>query len=189
MAHLESVTTQKNISVKCKILLKNILSFLDKIFKIYVETTHCKCGVFLPKWDNKMNENKNPTIINKVGDWFKYVANDIEDKLHNNKQYYQPKVTAESLIKVVEVLQQTSVNLAQNNQLQEGLNNFGKMLTNSNKQEPKINTKLQEDIMTNYASTQDNIKNKNMTNNINYDFINKQESLKLKQLLSQEFRT
>ncbi|WP_342272211.1 hypothetical protein [Candidatus Tisiphia endosymbiont of Parasteatoda lunata] len=53
MAHLESVTTQKNISVKCKILLKNILSFLDKIFKIYVETTHCKCGVFLPKWDNK----------------------------------------------------------------------------------------------------------------------------------------
>ncbi|WP_342271925.1 hypothetical protein [Candidatus Tisiphia endosymbiont of Parasteatoda lunata] len=45
MAHLESVTTQKNISVKCKILLKNILSFLDKIFKIYVETTHCKCGV------------------------------------------------------------------------------------------------------------------------------------------------
>ncbi|WP_342272224.1 hypothetical protein [Candidatus Tisiphia endosymbiont of Parasteatoda lunata] len=45
--------TQKNISVKCKILLKNILSFLDKIFKIYVETTHCKCGVFLPKWDNK----------------------------------------------------------------------------------------------------------------------------------------
>ncbi|WP_342272300.1 hypothetical protein [Candidatus Tisiphia endosymbiont of Parasteatoda lunata] len=44
---------KKNISVKCKILLKNILSFLDKIFKIYVETTHCKCGVFLPKWDNK----------------------------------------------------------------------------------------------------------------------------------------
>ncbi|WP_342271833.1 hypothetical protein [Candidatus Tisiphia endosymbiont of Parasteatoda lunata] len=35
---------KKNISVKCKILLKNILSFLDKIFKIYVETTHCKCG-------------------------------------------------------------------------------------------------------------------------------------------------
>ncbi|WP_342272708.1 IS66 family insertion sequence element accessory protein TnpB [Candidatus Tisiphia endosymbiont of Parasteatoda lunata] len=30
-----------------------MLSFLDKIFKIYVETTHCKCGVFLPKWDNK----------------------------------------------------------------------------------------------------------------------------------------
>ncbi|WP_342271830.1 hypothetical protein [Candidatus Tisiphia endosymbiont of Parasteatoda lunata] len=45
---------KKNISVKCKILLKNILSFLDKIFKIYVETTHCKCGVFLPKWDNKI---------------------------------------------------------------------------------------------------------------------------------------
>ncbi|WP_342271143.1 hypothetical protein [Candidatus Tisiphia endosymbiont of Parasteatoda lunata] len=44
---------KKNIFVKCKILLKNILSFLDKIFKIYVETTHCKCGVFLPKWDNK----------------------------------------------------------------------------------------------------------------------------------------
>ncbi len=133
---------------------------------------------------NKMNEDKNPTIINKVGDWFKYVANDIEDRLHNNKQYYQQTVKAESLVKVVEVLQQTSINLAQNNQLQEGLNNSGKMLTNSNKQEPKINTKLQEDIMTNYASTQDNIKNKNMTNNINYDFINKQESLKLKQLLS-----
>ncbi|WP_342271607.1 hypothetical protein [Candidatus Tisiphia endosymbiont of Parasteatoda lunata] len=48
---------KKNISVKCKILLKKylIFSFLDKIFKIYVETTHCKCGVFLPKWDNKMN--------------------------------------------------------------------------------------------------------------------------------------
>ncbi|WP_342271542.1 class I SAM-dependent methyltransferase [Candidatus Tisiphia endosymbiont of Parasteatoda lunata] len=47
---------KKNISVKCKILLKKylILSFLDKIFKIYVETTHCKCGVFLPKWDNKI---------------------------------------------------------------------------------------------------------------------------------------
>ncbi|WP_342272288.1 hypothetical protein [Candidatus Tisiphia endosymbiont of Parasteatoda lunata] len=49
---------KKNISVKCKILLKkylydSFLSFLDKIFKIYVETTHCKCGVFLPKWDNK----------------------------------------------------------------------------------------------------------------------------------------
>ncbi|WP_342271931.1 hypothetical protein [Candidatus Tisiphia endosymbiont of Parasteatoda lunata] len=50
---------KKNISVKCKILLKNILSFLDKIFKIYVETTHCKCGVFLPKWDNKIIEAKN----------------------------------------------------------------------------------------------------------------------------------
>ncbi|WP_342271834.1 hypothetical protein [Candidatus Tisiphia endosymbiont of Parasteatoda lunata] len=59
MAHLESVTTQKNISVKCKILLKNILSFLDKIFKIYVETTHCKCGVFLPKWDNKPSRPNN----------------------------------------------------------------------------------------------------------------------------------
>ncbi|WP_342272152.1 hypothetical protein [Candidatus Tisiphia endosymbiont of Parasteatoda lunata] len=50
---------KKNISVKCKILLKkylydSFLSFLDKIFKIYVETTHCKCGVFLPKWDNKI---------------------------------------------------------------------------------------------------------------------------------------
>ncbi|WP_342272528.1 hypothetical protein [Candidatus Tisiphia endosymbiont of Parasteatoda lunata] len=46
---------KKNISVKCKILLKKylILSFLDKIFKIYVETTHCKCGVFLPKWDTQ----------------------------------------------------------------------------------------------------------------------------------------
>jgi Ti-type conjugative transfer relaxase TraA len=133
---------------------------------------------------NKMHEDKNPTIINKLGNWFKYVANDIEDRLHNNKQYYQPKVTAESLVKVVEVLQQTSMNLAQNNQLQEGLNNSCQMLTNSNKQERRINTKLQEDIMTNYTSTQDNIKNKNMTNNINYDFINKQESLKLKQLLS-----
>ncbi|WP_342271811.1 hypothetical protein [Candidatus Tisiphia endosymbiont of Parasteatoda lunata] len=53
---------KKNISVKCKILLKNILSYLilsylDKIFKIYVETTHCKCGVFLPKWDNKLCPN------------------------------------------------------------------------------------------------------------------------------------
>ncbi|WP_342272435.1 transposase [Candidatus Tisiphia endosymbiont of Parasteatoda lunata] len=62
MAHLESVTTQKNISVKCKILLKNILSFLDKIFKIYVETTHCKCGVFLPKWDNKFLEDLSRSI-------------------------------------------------------------------------------------------------------------------------------
>ncbi len=69
---------------------------------------------------NKTHEDKNPTIINKLGNWFKYVANDIEDRLHNNKQYYQPKVTAESLVKVVEVLQQTSMNLAQNNQLQKG---------------------------------------------------------------------
>jgi Ti-type conjugative transfer relaxase TraA len=110
---------------------------------------------------NKMHEDKNPTIINKLGNWFKYVANDIEDRLHNNRQYYQPKVTAESLVKVVEVLQQTSMNLTQNDQLQGGLNNSCQMLTNSNKQKPKI-----------------------MTNNINYDLINKQESLKLKQLLS-----
>ncbi|WP_342271573.1 hypothetical protein [Candidatus Tisiphia endosymbiont of Parasteatoda lunata] len=61
---------KKNISVKCKILLKKylILSFLDKIFKIYVETTHCKCGVFLPKWDNKIVEtedfvNRSPQIV------------------------------------------------------------------------------------------------------------------------------
>ncbi|WP_342272222.1 hypothetical protein [Candidatus Tisiphia endosymbiont of Parasteatoda lunata] len=53
---------KKNISVKCKILLKNILSFLDKIFKIYVETTHCKCGVFLPKWDNKPSSLSNVDI-------------------------------------------------------------------------------------------------------------------------------
>ncbi|WP_342271584.1 hypothetical protein [Candidatus Tisiphia endosymbiont of Parasteatoda lunata] len=53
MSNICDRTHKKNIFVKCKILLKNILSFLDKIFKIYVETTHCKCGVFLPKWDNK----------------------------------------------------------------------------------------------------------------------------------------
>ncbi|ALN41238.1 hypothetical protein ASQ44_03740 [Rickettsia rhipicephali] len=88
---------------------------------------------------NKMHEDKNPTIINKLGNWFKYVANDIEDRLHNNKQYYQSKVTAESLVKVVEVLQQTSTNLAQNNQVQEGLNNSCQMLTNSNKQEQRVN--------------------------------------------------
>ncbi|WP_342271971.1 transposase [Candidatus Tisiphia endosymbiont of Parasteatoda lunata] len=69
MAHLESVTTQKNISVKCKILLKNILSFLDKIFKIYVETTHCKCGVFLPKWDNKLYKLRSLINWSSLEEW------------------------------------------------------------------------------------------------------------------------
>ncbi|WP_410521408.1 hypothetical protein [Candidatus Tisiphia endosymbiont of Parasteatoda lunata] len=67
---------KKNISVKCKILLKNILSFLDKIFKIYVETTHCKCGVFLPKWDNKVIKDKD--AIEQEIDYLNFVTKELK---------------------------------------------------------------------------------------------------------------
>ncbi|WP_342271805.1 hypothetical protein [Candidatus Tisiphia endosymbiont of Parasteatoda lunata] len=51
MAHLESVTTQKNISVKCKILLKNICMihsylFLIRYLKFMLKRRTASAGFF-----------------------------------------------------------------------------------------------------------------------------------------------
>ncbi len=64
MAHLESVTTQKNISVKCKILLKNILSylFLIRYLKFMLKRRTASAGFFSQsgtiKEDNLFDEEQ-----------------------------------------------------------------------------------------------------------------------------------
>ncbi|WP_342272299.1 hypothetical protein [Candidatus Tisiphia endosymbiont of Parasteatoda lunata] len=59
MAHLESVTTQKNISVKCKILLKNILSylFLIRYLKFMLKRRTASAGFFSQSGTIKLIRN------------------------------------------------------------------------------------------------------------------------------------
>ncbi len=59
-----------------------------------------------------VQETNNPNIIDKVGNWFKGVVEDIKDRLHSNDNYYQLKVKSEPPAKVAEILRSTSTNLA-----------------------------------------------------------------------------
>ncbi|WP_419234815.1 AAA family ATPase [Rickettsia endosymbiont of Nabis limbatus] len=115
-------------------------------------------------------ENKSPNIINKVDDWFKGVVEDIKDRLRSNDNYYHLKVRSRSPAKVAEILRSTSTNFAASHKAQEEQKSSSYNLTNCNKQDTTISVKLQEDIMA--------------KNKIDYNAINKQEALELKQKLS-----
>ncbi len=115
-------------------------------------------------------ENKSPNIIDKVGDWFKGVVEDIKDRLHSNDNYYHLRVKLEPPAKVAEILRSTSTNLATSHKAQEERKSSSYNLKNCNKQDTTISVKLQEDIMA--------------KNKIDYNAINKQEALELKQRLS-----
>ncbi|WP_410528047.1 toprim domain-containing protein [Rickettsia tamurae] len=67
-------------------------------------------------------ENKSPNIIDKVGNWFKGVVEDIKDRLHSNDNYYHLRVKLEPPAKVAEILGSTSTNLATSHKVQEEQN-------------------------------------------------------------------
>ncbi|MCZ6924021.1 MAG: AAA family ATPase [Rickettsia endosymbiont of Ixodes persulcatus] len=115
-------------------------------------------------------ENKSPNVINKVGNWFKTVVEDIGDRLHSNDNYYRLRVRSRSSAKVAEILRSTSTNFATSHKAQEERKSSSYNLTNCNKQDTTISVKLQEDIMA--------------KNKIDYNYINKQKALELKQKLS-----
>ncbi|AFC70015.1 conjugal transfer protein TraA [Rickettsia amblyommatis] len=115
-------------------------------------------------------ENKSPNIIDKVGDWFKGVVEDIKDRLHSNDNYYLLRVSSRPPAKVAEILRNTSTNLATSHKAQEERKSSSYNLTNCNKQDTTISVKLQEDIMA--------------KKKIDYNSINKQKAVELKQRLS-----
>ncbi|WP_341788960.1 AAA family ATPase [Rickettsia endosymbiont of Lasioglossum villosulum] len=115
-------------------------------------------------------KNKSPNIIDKVGNWFKGVVEDIKDRLHSNDNYYHLRVRSRSSAKVAEILRSTSTNFATSHKAQEEQKSSSYNLTNCNKQDTTISVKLQEDIMA--------------KNKIDYNSINKQKAVELKQLLS-----
>ncbi|XVN40732.1 MAG: AAA family ATPase [Rickettsia endosymbiont of Argas persicus] len=117
-----------------------------------------------------VQESKSPNIIDKVGNWFKGVVEDIKDRLHSNDNYYHLRISSRPPAKVAEILRSTSTNLAISHKAQEERKSSSYNLTNCNKQDTTISVKLQEDIM---AKTK-----------IDYNSINKQEALELKQRLS-----
>ncbi len=117
-----------------------------------------------------VQESKSPNIIDKVGNWFKGVVEDIKDRLHSNDNYYHLRVKLEPPAKVAEILRSTSTNLATSHKAQEERKSSSYNLKNCNKQDTTISVKLQEDIMA--------------KNKIDYNAINKQEALELKQRLS-----
>ncbi len=116
------------------------------------------------------DQNKSPNIIDKVGNWFKEVVEDIKDRLHSNDNYYHLRVKLKQPAKVAEILRSTSTNLATSHKAQEERKSSSYNLTNCNKQDTTISVKLQEDIMA--------------KNKIDYNAINKQKALELKQKLS-----
>ncbi|WP_040255710.1 MobA/MobL family protein [Rickettsia hoogstraalii] len=115
-------------------------------------------------------ENKSPNIIDKVGDWFKGVVEDIKDRLHSNDNYYHLRISSRPPAKVAEILRSTSTNLTASHKAQEERKSSSYNLKNCNKQDTTISVKLQEDIMA--------------KNKIDYNSINKQKALELKQKLS-----
>ncbi|XJO32072.1 toprim domain-containing protein [Rickettsia rickettsii] len=94
----------------------------------------------------------------------------VDYRLHSNDNYYQPKVKSEPPAKVLEILRSTSSNFATSHKAQEEQKSSSYNLTNCNKQDTTISVKLQEDIM---------VKKK-----IDYNSVNKQEAVELKQRLS-----
>ncbi|KJV78084.1 toprim domain protein [Rickettsia hoogstraalii str. RCCE3] len=117
-----------------------------------------------------IQDQKNKSLIDKVGNWFKGVVEDLKDRLHSNDNYYRLRVSSRPPAKVAEILRSTSTNLATSHKAQEEQKNSSYNLTNCNRQDTTISVKLQEDIM---AKTK-----------IDYNAINKQEALELKQKLS-----
>ncbi|KJV80188.1 AAA domain protein [Rickettsia hoogstraalii str. RCCE3] len=128
-----------------------------------------------------VQESKSPNIIDKVGNWFKGVVEDIKDRLHSNDNYYRLRaklapaeiIKSEPATKVVAIVRNTSVNPATSHKAQEEQKKKSSSdnLKKCNKQDTAISTKLQEEVMM-------------AKKIIDYNSINKQETLELKQKLS-----
>ncbi|HJD59011.1 MAG TPA: AAA family ATPase, partial [Rickettsia endosymbiont of Ceroptres masudai] len=63
-------------------------------------------------------ENKSHNIINKVGNWFKGIIEDIYDRLHSNDNYYHPKISSNTAIKIKNIFGETK-NFYQHHNTQE----------------------------------------------------------------------
>ncbi|KJV62566.1 AAA domain protein [Rickettsia amblyommatis str. Ac/Pa] len=117
-----------------------------------------------------VQESKSPNIIDKVGNWFKGVVEDIKDRLHSNDNYYHLRVRSRPPAKVAEILRSTSTNFVTIHKAQEERKSSSCNLNNCNKQDTTISVKLQEEVMA--------------KNKIDYNSINKQKAVELKQRLS-----
>ncbi len=117
-----------------------------------------------------VQESKSPNIIDKVGNWFKGVVEDIKDRLHSNDNYYHLRISSRPPAKVAEILRSTSTNFATSHKAQEEQKSSSDNLNNCNKQATTISVKLQEEVIA--------------KNKIDYNVINKQKALELKQKLS-----
>ncbi|ARD86390.1 MULTISPECIES: AAA family ATPase [Rickettsia] len=163
--HIEEVKLYYN-----KDSTRNIASLISQLSKIDNRLSSINFKTLEELVAIQDQENKSPNIIDKVGNWFKGIVEDIKDRLHSNDNYYQPKVKSEPPAKVLEILRSTSSNFATSHKAQEEQKSSSYNLTNCNKQDTTISVKLQEDIM---------VKKK-----IDYNSVNKQEAVELKQRLS-----
>ncbi|WP_392506558.1 AAA family ATPase [Rickettsia sp. 2024-CO-Wats] len=163
--HIEEVKLYYN-----KDNTRNIASLISQLSKIDNRLSSINFKTLEELVAIQDQENKSPNIIDKVGNWFKGIVEDIKDRLHSNDNYYQPKVKSEPPAKVLEILRSTSSNFATSHKAQEEQKSSSYNLTNCNKQDTTISVKLQEDIM---------VKKK-----IDYNSVNKQEAVELKQRLS-----
>ncbi|WP_410528070.1 toprim domain-containing protein [Rickettsia tamurae] len=163
--HIEEVKLYYN-----KDSTRNIASLISQLNKIDNRLSSINFKTLEELVAIQDQENKSPNIIDKVGNWFKGVVEDIKDRLHSNDNYYHLRVKLEPPAKVAEILGSTSTNLATSHKVQEERTRSSYNLKNCNKQDTTISIKLQEDIMA--------------KKKIDYNAINKQEAVELKQRLS-----
>ncbi len=114
-------------------------------------------------------ENKSHNIINKVGNWFKGIIEDIHDKSHSNDNYYHPQILSNTASKIKNIFGETK-NFYQHHNTQEETKTSSCNLKHHNQKDTITKIKLQEDVMA--------------KKKIDYHAINKQETLELKQRLS-----
>lgn len=60
----------------------------------------------------RLREESQKTVLEKVGRWFKSIANDIGDRLHHNSAYYKVDAKIASIAEVEEVLERTALHVA-----------------------------------------------------------------------------
>ncbi|AFC74902.1 AAA family ATPase [Rickettsia parkeri] len=110
-----------------------------------------------------------PGIIIKIGNWFKWVVEDIHDRSHSNDNYYHPKILSNTASKIKNIFGNTK-NLYQHHNAQEEIRTSSDNLKHHNQKDTITKIKLQEDVMA--------------KNKIDYNAINKQETVELKQRVS-----
>ncbi|MFP3012705.1 MAG: AAA family ATPase [Rickettsia sp.] len=163
--HIEEVKLYYN-----RAATRNMVSLISQLSKIDNRLSSINFKTLEELVAIQGQKNKSPNIIDKVSNWFKGVVEDINDRLHSNDNYYHLRVRSRPPAKVAEILRSTSTNLATSHKAQEERKSSSYNLKNCNKQDTTISVKLQEDIMA--------------KNKIDYNAINKQEALELKQRLS-----
>ncbi|WP_371256137.1 toprim domain-containing protein [Rickettsia endosymbiont of Ixodes scapularis] len=163
--HIEEVKLYYN-----KDSTRNIASLISQLNKIDNRLSSINFKTLEELVAIQDQENKSPNIIDKVGNWFKGVVEDIKDRLHSNDNYYHLRVKLEPPAKVAEILGSTSTNLATSHKVQEEPKTSCDNLKHHNQKDTITKIKLQEDVMA--------------KNKIDYHAINKQETVALKQRLA-----